>query len=96
LQCLWICPIAEFSVDNAHYFTHIVRDVSIRKHREQQDKEHLDELAHVTRLGLMGEMASGIAHEVNQPLSAISSYTQVSLNLINTENPDLVNLTEIL
>jgi C4-dicarboxylate-specific signal transduction histidine kinase len=70
--------------------------VSLRKHQEQQDKKHLDELAHVTRLGLMGEMASGIAHEVNQPLCAISSYTQVSLNLINTENPDLAKLTEIL
>jgi PAS domain S-box-containing protein len=88
--------IAEYSIDNAHYFTYIVRDVSLRKRREQQDKEHLDQLAHVTRLGLMGEMASGIAHEVNQPLAAISSYTQVSLNLINTENPDLVKLTEIL
>ncbi|MDP1664973.1 MAG: PAS domain S-box protein [Methylobacter sp.] len=88
--------IAEFSVDNAPYFTHIVRDVSLRKRRERQDKEHLDELAHVTRLGLMGEMASGIAHEVNQPLSAISSYTQVSINLIESENPDLVKLTEIL
>ena len=88
--------IAEFSIDNERYFTNIVRDVSLRKHREQQDKEHLDELAHVTRLGLMGEMASGIAHEVNQPLAAISSYTQVSLSLINIENPDLVKLTEIL
>ncbi len=88
--------IAEYSIDNAHYFTYIVRDVSLRKQREQQDKAHLDELAHVTRLGLMGEMASGIAHEVNQPLCAISSYTQVSLNLINTENPDLVKLNEIL
>ena len=88
--------VAEFSIDNARYFTHIVRDVSLRKHQEQQDKEHLDELAHVTRLGLMGEMASGIAHEVNQPLSAISSYTQVSLNLIDKEDPDLVRLTEIL
>jgi len=88
--------VAEFSIDNAHYFTHIVRDVSLRKHRERQDKEHLDELAHVTRLGLMGEMASGIAHEVNQPLSAIASYTQVSLNLIDAETPDLVKLTEIL
>ncbi|EGW23448.1 PAS domain S-box protein [Methylobacter tundripaludum] len=88
--------IAEFSIENEHYFTHIVRDVSLRKHREQQDKEHLDELAHVTRLGLMGEMASGIAHEINQPLAAISSYTQVSLNLINTEHPDLVKLAEIL
>jgi PAS domain S-box-containing protein len=54
--------VAEFSIDNAYYFANIVRDVSSRKHREQQDKEHLDELAHVTRLGLMGEMASGIAH----------------------------------
>ncbi|MDP1771555.1 MAG: response regulator [Methylobacter sp.] len=88
--------IAKYSIDDAHYFTHIVRDVSLRKHREQQDKEHLDELAHVTRLGMMGEMASGIAHEVNQPLVAISSYTQASLNLINTENPDLTKLTEIL
>ncbi|MGZ8183411.1 MAG: PAS domain S-box protein [Methylobacter sp.] len=88
--------IAEFSIDNAHYFTYIARDVSLRKYREQQDKEHLDELAHVTRLGLMGEMASGIAHEVNQPLSAISNYTQVSLNLINSEKPDLAKFTEIL
>ncbi|MGZ4969321.1 MAG: PAS domain S-box protein [Methylobacter sp.] len=88
--------IAEFSVENEPYFTHIVRDVSLRKHREQQDKEHLDELAYITRLGLMGEMASGIAHEVNQPLAAIATYTQASINLINMENSDQVKLTEIL
>ena len=88
--------VAEYSIDNTHYFTYIVRDVSLRKHREQQNKEHLNQLAHVTRLGLMGEMASGIAHEVNQPLTAISSYTQVSLNLIKATNPDLVTLAEVL
>ncbi len=88
--------IAEYSIDNAHYFTTIVRDVSLRKHREQQDKEHLNQLAHVTRLGLMGEMASGIAHEVNQPLTAVTTYTQVSLNLIKAEKPDLEKLSEIL
>jgi PAS domain S-box-containing protein len=88
--------IAEYSIDNARYFTAIVRDVSLRKHREKQDKEHLNQLAHITRLGLMGEMASGIAHEVNQPLSAISNYTQVSLNLINKENTDLAKLSEVL
>ena len=87
---------AEYSIDNEYYFTHIVRDVSLRKHQEEQENKHLKELAHVTRLGLMGEMASGIAHEVNQPLSAISSYTQVSLNLIGAEIPDLVKLAEIL
>ena len=88
--------IAEYSIDNAHYFTTIVRDVSLRKHREQQDKEHLNQLAHVTRLGLMGEMASGIAHEVNQPLTAINTYTQVSLNLIKAEKPDMEKLSDIL
>lgn len=88
--------IAAYSLDDANYLTYIVRDVSLRKQQEHQDKEHLDQLAHVTRLGLMGEMASGIAHEVNQPLVAVSGYTQVSLNLISVENPDLVALSEIL
>ncbi|MGR9013404.1 MAG: PAS domain-containing sensor histidine kinase [Gammaproteobacteria bacterium] len=88
--------VAEYSLDNTHYFTYIVRDISHRKYRERLDKEHLDELAHVTRLGLMGEMASGIAHEVNQPLAAISSYTQASLNLMRIENFDKIKLAEIL
>jgi PAS domain S-box-containing protein len=88
--------VAEYSINDTDYVTSIVRDISSRKQREQQDKDHLNELAHATRLGLMGEMASGIAHEVNQPLSAISSYTQVSLNLINSKEPDLVKLAETL
>ncbi len=71
-------------------------NITERIRLEQQDKAHLSELAHVTRLGLMGEMASGIAHEINQPLAAISGYTQASLNLINTENPDLEKLADIL
>lgn len=87
---------AEFTIDNERYFTYIVRDVSLRKHQAQQDKMRLDELAHTTRLSLMGEMASGIAHEVNQPLSAISTYTQVSLNMINNAAPDLMKLAEVL
>ena len=74
----------------------ILFDITQRKQREEQDKEHLDELAHVTRLELIREMASGIAHEANQPLAAISSYTQASLNLINAKIPDLAKLKEIL
>ncbi len=70
-------------------------DITERKYREQKDKEHLDQLAHVTRLGLMGEMASGIAHEVNQPLTAIATYAQVSLNLAKKETPDLAKLAEV-
>jgi PAS domain S-box-containing protein len=88
--------LVAFSIDSARYFTHIVRDVSSRKMLEQQDRQHLDQLAHVTRLGLMGEMASGIAHEVNQPLAAISNYTQASINLIKKQKPDFDKLADIL
>jgi len=88
--------LVEFSIDEANYFTGIVRDVSLRKLQEQQVKEHLEELAHVTRLSLMGEMGSGIAHEVNQPLTAIANYTQACLRFIGVENPDLKQLGEVL
>ncbi len=95
----FICGSGELQYDDMNNPLRMLgsaQDISERKYREQQDKEHLNQLAHVTRLGLMGEMASGIAHEVNQPLTAISSYTQVSINLLNNENPDLVKLAEIL
>ena len=88
--------IAKFYLDGECYLTAIVRDISLRKLREKRDQEHLDELAHVTRLGLMGEMASGIAHEVNQPLSAIVNYTQASLNLLEQTDFDQGLLEEIL
>ena len=88
--------VAEFSIDGASYFTGIVRDVSSRKLQEQKEKEHLEELARVTRLCLMGELGSGIAHEVNQPLTAIANYTQACLRFIRAENPDLDQLGEIL
>ena len=88
--------LVEFSIDGVNYFTGIVRDVSLRKQQEQQEKDHLEELAHVSRLCLIGEMGSGIAHEVNQPLTAIANYTQACLRFIGVENPDLEQLGEIL
>jgi PAS domain S-box-containing protein len=88
--------LVEFSIDGADYFTGIVRDVSLRKQQEQQEKEHLNELAHVSRLCLIGEMGSGIAHEVNQPLTAIANYTQACLRFIDVEKPDLDKLSNIL
>ena len=88
--------LVEFSLDGKHYFTGIVRDVSLRKYQEQKDKEHLEELAHVTRLCLIGEMGSGIAHEVNQPLTAIVNYTQACLRFIGADKTDFDQLGEIL
>jgi PAS domain S-box-containing protein len=88
--------IAEFTLDGQDYFTSIVRDVSQRKMQELQQKEHLEALSHVMRLGLMGELASGIAHEVNQPLTAIVNYAQACLRFIQADQPDLAKLRSIL
>jgi signal transduction histidine kinase len=57
-----------------------------RMEAEAQALQHQSDLAHVDRLNIMGEMASGLAHELNQPLSAISTYCQAGLRII--EAPD--------
>jgi PAS domain S-box-containing protein len=95
----YICATSEVQYNAEHDIQRIVgsaQDVTERKNQDLRNQAHLEQLAHVTRLGLMGEMASGIAHEVNQPLTAISTYTQVSLNLIKTEHPDLIKLDEVI
>lgn len=56
---------------------------------EQRIREHEVQLAHVGRLHTMGEMASGIAHEINQPLSAILSYSQACLRLLDEPEEDI-------
>ncbi len=53
-----------------------VVDITEHKHAEEDSRRHQDELAHVWRLSAMGEMATSLAHELNQPISAISTYTQ--------------------
>ncbi len=49
---------------------------------EARARQHLTELAHVSRLGSMGELASALAHEVNQPLTAIMTYCQTCLRML--------------
>lgn len=49
---------------------------------ESRVRDHLEKLSHVARLHTMGEMASGIAHELNQPLAAISNYCAASLAML--------------
>jgi PAS domain S-box-containing protein len=52
------------------------QDVTERKMAEEEARARQAELAHVLRLATMGEMAAGLAHEINQPLSAIVSYAR--------------------
>jgi PAS domain S-box-containing protein len=57
------------------------RDITDKKRAEKVLQAHRQELAHVTRVSTMGEMASGMAHELNQPLAALTSYCGTAISL---------------
>jgi two-component system sensor histidine kinase DctS len=65
-----------------------VVDISERKAAEEQALRQQERLQATARLIAMGEMASGLAHELNQPLAAISSYCSGSLQLLQRQSPD--------
>lgn len=58
----------------------ITRDITARKLAEDEVRLHYRELAHASRVTAMGEMASGLAHELNQPLAAIANYSRGCLH----------------
>ncbi len=60
----------------------VFRDISERKQAEDAARQHQSDLAHVARLSTMGEMASGMAHEINQPLTAIATNAHACIRLL--------------
>lgn len=88
--------LVNFTLNQTSHFAIVIRDNSLRLQQEQHEKNHLDEVAHMTRLSLIGSMGSGIAHQVNQPLTSISNYTQACLHMIKAEQPNLNKLSEVL
>lgn len=63
------------------YVAH-VEDLTERLKAESEANESRERLAHVTRVQMIGEMVAGIAHEINQPLTAIATYAQASSRMI--------------
>ena len=61
---------------NIYALLGITRDITEHKQAEEQARRHQTELARVARLSTMGEMATGIAHELNPPLSAIANFSR--------------------
>jgi two-component system sensor histidine kinase DctS len=62
-------------------------DITDRKQEEERARQQQDRLQSTARLVAMGEMASSIAHELNQPLAAISSYCTGAVNLLRNDAP---------
>ena len=59
-----------------------------RSHAESESRSLRDDLAHISRVMSMGEMATSLAHEVNQPLTAIQSYAQAAQRFLQRQPPE--------
>jgi two-component system sensor kinase FixL len=74
--------IGEMKSNDKLFFTGFIRDLSERQKTEARLQELQAELVHISRLTAMGEMASTLAHELNQPLAAIANYLQGASRVI--------------
>ncbi len=76
--------LAHQATDNQRYYSLVARNMAERELREAQYHKHQEELAHTARLVTLGELASGIAHEMNQPLAAVINYASASLRYLQS------------
>jgi C4-dicarboxylate-specific signal transduction histidine kinase len=72
-----------------------IRDISERKRAEQLLQQRQEELAHVVRLATAGEMATGLAHELNQPLYSIANYARGCIHRLDSLSIDSEQLREV-
>ena len=86
-----ISPVRDHAQRVSHWVL-VLRDITRRRKEEELTRAHLEELAHVTRLSTMGEMASGLAHELNQLLAAITNFGQGILRRIESGTADATDL----
>ncbi len=93
---LYYAPLDEW-VENHMYPSHdgglvtFQRYITVRKRTEEELRKAQAELAHVTRVTTMGELAASIAHEINQPLGAIVNNGNVAIRIATAENPLTTN-----
>jgi len=85
--------VGEMQSHGQIFFTGFIRDLTERQESEAQLQELQAELARLARLSELGEMASALAHELNQPLAAISNYTQGCVRLL--ERPGGANSQQL-
>ena len=80
--------VGEMRSGSQRFFTGFIRDLTERQETETRLQELQSELVHISRLTAMGEMASTLAHELNQPLSAIANYMKGSRRLLESSSDE--------
>jgi two-component system sensor kinase FixL len=75
--------VGEIQQDGQHSFVGIIRDISEVRQAQEQVRHLEEQLLHADRLVILGELTAGIAHEINQPLTAIAAYADAGSTLID-------------
>lgn len=86
--------VGEAFLDGHRIFTGFIRDLTERQRAQLRLHEIQSELAHVGRVSEMGTLASALAHELNQPLTAVANYCEAARDLL-AGNPDEETLQTI-
>lgn len=77
-----LLTVGEFHTENGHKFVGFVRDLSEYAAAQEQVRQLEKQLAHADRLVSLGELTAGIAHEINQPLTAIAAYADAGKSML--------------
>jgi len=80
--------VGEMSVGERRFFTGFARDLTERQDAQQRLQDLQSELIHMSRFTALGEMASTLAHELNQPLTAAASYLNGARRLLDQSQTD--------
>jgi PAS domain S-box-containing protein len=95
----WLQTVKRPIVDDSGLANHVLgsaTDITDRKEAELEAARQRAELAHIARVSTMGELAASLAHELNQPLTAILSNAQAAQRFLNADTTDLKEVGEIL
>ncbi|MGO4526300.1 PAS domain S-box protein [Microvirga sp. 2MCAF35] len=84
--------VGEMESDGERFFTAFIRDLTERQRTETRMQELQSELAYMSRFTALGEMGSTLAHEINQPLTAITSYLKGCGMILNGLDGDKISL----
>jgi PAS domain S-box-containing protein len=94
LRAVMVCEAVE--VDGESCFITMVRDITERRRAEQMIAVQRNQLAHLGRVAVLGELSGAIAHELNQPLTAILANARAAQRLMSRPSCDLREIREIL
>lgn len=90
----WIFHVARVEALVRRRTAQLVHEMAERERAEDTAARHRDERDRLSRLGILGEMSSNIAHELNQPLAAIVNYANAMQRLLDAPQTDVASLRE--